>query len=654
MHRRALEVIALVVIASACGRTATDSPEQTAGVAPECPPLTTPGTARPCARPGAADVDLGGAKAVALAAREDRVCALLDDGGVMCWGDDGEERGSHALQRSSPSRIAALDGMIELALGRGAGCGRRATGRLSCWGYEVPRSLGAAEPSRPGVRTTGTVAVGFGYACAIRNRAVICGGSMIPYGKFPRPATRIDGISNPVAIGAGTGFACALEADGGVVCWGDDYKTAEQRARESYRERSLLTRGVRVAQITGATALAAADYHGCALLRGGEVACWTAGQPPSTVEALRAVDKIAVGDFAGCALHSEGSVSCWILDGDGPYRAVAVDGIHDAIEIAAGGVARCALRAGGRVRCWGGNESGQLGIATMRSSDSPVEVCGLDRVTQVATAYATACALRESGDLYCWGADVDYLGDATANSTVPYGSAWYTSSAVPRRVPLARKTAQVVAFDTTACALDVAGKVACWGLNPHVPLDIEVPTEPVISISLDKSFGKNRSKVGMCAVSRAGSVTCNGARVPGVEHATRVSGADAACADVMDGHQRRLVCWGLPWFRPDRHCEGPGCLLAATTLLEPLACGNWLCARTRDGDLYCRDEAAQPIVGQCTPWPPDQLDKIKILTPEAGRLSCAVRPDGLVACSGDNAAGQLGTGRMGCLSSPAD
>ncbi|HRE88836.1 MAG TPA: hypothetical protein PK095_06795, partial [Myxococcota bacterium] len=58
---------------------------------------------------------------------------------------------------------------------------------------------------------------------------------------------------------------------------------------------------------------------------------------------------------------------------------------------------------GGRVWCWGGNEAGQLGSAPTGDVHGPRRVEGLSGISKVAAAARNACAVDVEGKVWCWG-----------------------------------------------------------------------------------------------------------------------------------------------------------------------------------------------------------------------------------------------------------
>ena len=110
-----------------------------------------------------------------------------------------------------------------------------------------------------------------------------------------------------------------------------------------------------------------------------------------TVAGLHGATAIAAGDWHTCALVN-GEVFCWGKNndrqlGDGGtadrYQPAAVTGINHATAIAAGAYHTCALVAGD-VKCWGSNETGQLGDGTKIERPTVVDVMGVRGATAIA------------------------------------------------------------------------------------------------------------------------------------------------------------------------------------------------------------------------------------------------------------------------------
>lgn len=293
---------------------------------------------------------------VALALTGGRSCALTADRNLYCWGGDAER----------PRSIA--QGVSEL-LGSGSArpCYRLADGRLDCQGAEGEvRAFDMAEESLrcaivsdgratcrfadepewrdvPGLRSASALSVGSGFACAIRDGAVLCWGrndfrQLGGEGREDREEAAAVELPAPASqVVAGTMSACALLETGEIYCWGSGASGGV--GNEEFTVEGLTPRPL--AYVEGAEQLA----DRCALLRNGEVRCW--GRWP--------VSQMLPCDHRARARH--------------PGSAQPVPGIPPMRLIASSGTHACGVGDDDSLWCWGANESGQLGDGTR--SDHP-------------------------------------------------------------------------------------------------------------------------------------------------------------------------------------------------------------------------------------------------------------------------------------------
>jgi alpha-tubulin suppressor-like RCC1 family protein len=190
------------------------------------------------------------------------------------------------------------------------------------------------------------------------------------------------------------------------------------------------------------SAMALGTYHTCALV-GSAIECWgynasgqlgdgttTDSPTPRTAAVPAGAAGIAAGLSHTCALISDGSVQCW---GDNHYyqlgllpsgklpvatpsspTPVSVP-LTGATAVAAGGNHSCALLSDGSVYCWGQNTYGQLGDGTKGTASGVSAVSGLPAAATAIVAGANhTCALLSDGSVYCWGQNTyGQLGDGT-------------------------------------------------------------------------------------------------------------------------------------------------------------------------------------------------------------------------------------------------
>ncbi|MEO2115397.1 MAG: hypothetical protein ABGX21_03685, partial [Candidatus Poseidoniia archaeon] len=228
------------------------------------------------------------------------------------------------------------------------------------------------------------------------------------------------------AISTGDYYTCAILDDGSVSCWG--YNNKGQLGDGTTTQRNTPTQTSSLGTDRTAVAITTGDYHICAILDDGSVACWgqnTYGQlgdgtttqrnTPTQTSSL-GTDRTAIAISAGrehtCAILDDGSVACWGYNnkgqlGDGtttdrltPTQTSSLGTDRTAVAI---GVREhtCAILDDASVACWGSNGYGQLGDGTNTQRNTPTQTSslGTDRTAVVSTTYhaptgisQTACA----------------------------------------------------------------------------------------------------------------------------------------------------------------------------------------------------------------------------------------------------------------------
>lgn len=356
--------------------------------------------------------------------------------------------GSIATAAARLSVVERLSGTPEgkLALGRAHACAVKADYTVACWGFNNQGQLG----------TGGTA-------------------------DAPAPVG-VAGLDRVIAVAVGSrgssyllkwGQSCAVQAEGGLWCWGQDVNGVDQPTPQA------------VAGVANAVAVAVGSGHACYLGRDTRVRCWgfniagelgngEVGNPqatPGLVTAngvpLSGVKAIGAGDQWTCALFMGGTVSCWGqgFNGNADPTPQPVGNLSGATALSVGSRHACALVAGGAVRCWGFGGNGQLGDGGLATSTSAVAVTGLTGVSSIAAGVSDnrgpghTCAQRSSGDVVCWGAA--NLGNGSSSATVP--GAPVTGLA---------DIDAVAAGSGSTCALRTDGQVLCWGGNFYGQLGV--------------------------------------------------------------------------------------------------------------------------------------------------------------------------------------
>jgi alpha-tubulin suppressor-like RCC1 family protein len=310
----------------------------------------------------------GLANATAIDAGGLHVCALLAEGTVSCWGHNSTgQLGDGSLTGSmTPVAVTGIASAVAIAAGPGHTCAVLAEGTVKCWGSNWAGQLGN------GTQLSSSVPVS------------------------------VAGITNAIGVAVGESHSCARLADGGLRCWGanssgDPFDPPFGQLGDGSSVWAIST-PVSVFGMTDAVAIAAGTFHTCAVLTAGWINCWglrplgTGGLEsslvPVRVSGITDGSTVGAGYLFTCASLHSGTVACWGYNTYGQLGTGAptdsralipatVHGIADATAVDVGTYHACALRAVGTVMCWGFNGDGELGDGTTTQSGTPVAVVGL-------------------------------------------------------------------------------------------------------------------------------------------------------------------------------------------------------------------------------------------------------------------------------------
>ncbi len=274
-------------------------------------------------------------------------CARMTDGTVRCWGLDayGQTGGVSSAACAdgsgmdcvgSPTTVAGLTGVTQLAAGMGHTCALLTDGTVRCWGLDAAGELGFA--------VTTPCAGAAGEVCS------------------PTPMV-VPGLSHVVWIAAAEEHTCAVRMDGTVQCWGqNDYGS-----------------------------LGYATLADCTDPYGGTVPC---GPTPEAVPGLSGVAAVSLGEAHVCARMTDGTVRCWgradngrlgtgttptcsdMVGGSGfcSLTPLTVPGLTGVADLVLGNDHACARTTAGALRCWGLNTMGQVGGGVFTDALIPTAV----------------------------------------------------------------------------------------------------------------------------------------------------------------------------------------------------------------------------------------------------------------------------------------
>lgn len=328
-------------------------------------------------------------------------CALTPSGKAKCWGRNtsGQLGNGDDSDSDVPEDVDGLTtGATQIAAGQSHSCALTAAGGVQCWGENADGQLGTGDeidsnlpvdvPALPsGVASVGT---GYAHSCALTVAGgVKCWGSD-QFGQLgdgnnsTGSSTPVDvtGLtSGVVSLGVGYNHTCAVTADGGVQCWGNnEYGMVGDGTVANTRDVPTDVQG-----LTGAsgepdmTTVSGGRYHTCALTASGGAKCW----------GRNVHGQLGTGDREDARIPAD------VIDLSGSLVAIDAGYRHT-----------CARNASGGVQCWGRNLVGQLGDGSTNDSDTPVDVLGLTSgAVAIAAGGYHACAITADQDLRCWGYD---------------------------------------------------------------------------------------------------------------------------------------------------------------------------------------------------------------------------------------------------------
>jgi alpha-tubulin suppressor-like RCC1 family protein len=216
------------------------------------------------------------------------VCALLDSGGVECWGNNGSlELGANttSFDSATPVAIAGLPtGVESVAVGQDEACVLVSDGGVYCWGAMDGATSGTLETATPTAMSgfnegAQQLSVGSDIGCVVTtDGAVMCWGDNYD-GELGVESTNFESAT-PVAIpglgsgqasvSVGDGSTCALATAGGVECWGYNYDGTLGDGSEVNSYTPVKVTGIS----KGALSIATSTYTNCAVMSGGSVECW--------------------------------------------------------------------------------------------------------------------------------------------------------------------------------------------------------------------------------------------------------------------------------------------------------------------------------------------------------------------------------------------
>lgn len=304
---------------------------------------------------------------------------------------------------------------------------------MSRWGRAALATLliGCGVGGRASVVSPCTLAITAERRCEVREGALFCAGVSGVGWPYPEDATvsarrrvaerRVALRGEVVAVTLGERHGCALLADGGVQCWGDN--SLGQLGSGVCDAGALAPRAV--ALPAGAKTLASLGGRTCALLEDDTAVCWggvdhlPGARWPCRPRRVRDAEGRPLGALAqvevDAATDQEGRLWVWGSDFFGQvsrsapsarrapgFEAARVAELRDVRAVASTGTGTCVIDARRRVQCWGlpvgsAERSAAAGVPRPRVLSDVHGAVAL-------SCDVTGCCVVEGEGLRCWGA----------------------------------------------------------------------------------------------------------------------------------------------------------------------------------------------------------------------------------------------------------
>jgi len=355
------------------------------------------------------------------------------------------------LHASVPDTVRAQSALadsgaaaVSASLGSSFICVVRPSGRTQCWGDNTEGQLGIGRVGGiiPGPAATAilpadsasrivSVALGNDFACALNARGgIVCWGAN-EYGQLGDGTTRRR--TRPVAVKSGEtfsavalgeGYSCALTREGRAFCWGKNDDPATLGTGDS-TERHVPTpvaTSLRFSRLS-----VGREGSTCGIARDSLAYCWGLGiraaQPdtvflrPTLVSARVKFRDVGVGDLYACGVTFGDDLYCWgqFAYGDATLSSAPTNpwpGGRKFASISTSGFNLCGITTAQQLLCWGNNTFGLVGNGRVDTVTvrTPTPILPSTRFRSVSVGSGGACAISAANQLYCWGNGVHGAG----------------------------------------------------------------------------------------------------------------------------------------------------------------------------------------------------------------------------------------------------
>jgi alpha-tubulin suppressor-like RCC1 family protein len=341
--------------------------------------------------------------------------------------------------------------------------------------------------------------------------------------------------------------------------------------------------------------------------------------------------QLSAGQWHTCGVTTDNRAYCWGDNSTGQLgngtledraRPMPVAGGLRFILVSAGATYSCGVTSSNRAYCWGKNDRGQLGDGTTTQRLSPTAVGGGRIFRQVRAGHFHTCGVTPLDLAFCWGANSDgQLGDGTKVRRL-----------LPVRVRGGLTFRRVFTSGLHTCGTTLDSRAYCWGKNEDGQLGDGTTIPRLIPVRVAGGHRFRDVVVGAARDASWKSVSCG----------------------VTTGD--RAYCWGDNVFG----ALGDG---TTTSRSAPVAVSGGLafssvseggvhtCGVTTGNRAYCWGSNGNWQLGDGTGSQDGHLTPnavagdVQFRAITAGLFhTCAITPQNVAYCWGNNFKGQLGVG----------
>jgi alpha-tubulin suppressor-like RCC1 family protein len=557
---------------------------------------------------------------------------LKKDGTVWTWGDNLRGKlGAGLNNRNQPTPISGLSDITAIAVGQSHALALKSDGTVWSWGENTFGQLG------DGTSMDRTSPV------------------------------QVADLTTVTAISAGNFHSVAVKADGTAWSWGDNTYGQLGDGTNDAQNKPVQVKG----NLATVKSIAAGAYHTLAIDQDGIVWAWgdnyfgelgygydqnRLNTPIMATNSIWHITQIAAGFDFSMALKDDGTVLTWGLmsrDQSSMYNAVTsgwqehkypvlVTGLDKVTQISAGTSHAVVLKKDGSVYAWGDNTSGQLGVGTAYDGRTwnqtfPGIVNGLPDIARIGTGTNFTFAVGKDDSLWAWGNNgYSQLGDMTVINQ---------PSPVQTKVPAWLSPPSIKPGEGTIINKSPNGSLLTAGESDS------------FVIKNNRLFGWGSNTFG-----QLGDGTNSSKIAPeqlGLDQAAAVDAGDAHTVAVkQDG---TLWTWGQNFFGQ----LGDGTTTARTTpaqiaslsgVVSAAAGSNHTVALLNNGSVWSFGDNTYGQLGHDRTAPSNQIVQLSnIVAVAAGsNFNLALQNTGKIWTWGDNTSGQLGDGTYASKQQPVE